>query len=1139
MSRAPTPTAHRTAPLALAAVAALAAAVLLGAPAARAQMPCPDGRPPCADVCCDGASDCRFGQCFEPGGACALQDDCPQADFCDPVLAACLTRDALPPCEYRPPVGQFDPVVQWGWHGSPILPDYRFVMMTPAVVSLTDDNGDGRVDQDDVPDVVFTTYVSGGSHAEEGVLRAVSGDDGRELFTAADPADRVNGLSSLAVGDLDGDGSVDIVTSAFAGRSVFASGLQAFERDGRVKWKSDAAYVIGWGGPALADLEGDGTVEVVAGRVVLHGATGRLKCQAEGPGGQGDHDGRRPLSVPVDLDGDGLQEIVTGNAVYESDCRTRWVQAGEPDGFPAVADLNLDGTPEIVVVYSGGVRIQDITGRVLARNVGVPGATDPGGAPTIADFDGDGRPEMAMAGSTQYVVMKPTADLSGLEVLWSVATQDASSRVTGSSVFDFDGDGSAEVVYNDECYVRVMRGRDGAILFQTENSSGTTYEYPLIVDVDGDGAAEIIAIGNGAGGQCPWAGQPFEPGIRVFEDRRGNWVGTRRIWNQHAYSVTNVCDGIGEECNVGDNRYGAIPRRPRANWSLPWLNNFRQNVQGEGVFAAPDLVVVSAAAELQGCPYSAVVTATVFNQGSEAVPAGVTVALLGPDGATVATAQTVAALPPGGSEVVLLAWPEVVGAVRGAALMLTVTVDAAAAFNECREENNGLAVSVDVPADGEPLSQTPCATGLLGACALGRLVCLPEGEACVPDAEPAPEDCNSRDDDCDGEVDEGLRNVCGRCGPDPVEVCDGLDQDCDGVADDDAPCPPEQICRFARCLAPCVNNECQGDDLCFEGFCVEPCDLADCDAEHTCEDGVCRDPCAAVVCAAGEVCRRGACGPDQCSFTGCPEGQICAADVCVPDPCAGVTCGPELFCRGGVCVQSCAAVACAGDQTCVDGVCVDDPCALVDCPDGQICTDGACHLDPCAGIDCGPGGVCLDGLCSADPCTGLSCPPGETCRLDDDGRAQCVAAWAPDGGAVGFDGGPGEGDAGLRDQGAGPGPGPEGRDAAGERADAALATGGDDAGAGAADPSADAISSGCACESAGRSANGASVTLLALVGLLARRRRRGARPISARAPGDRPAGRRVRRGPRRRRGRRAVPAGDHSRRRHRDGRRSR
>jgi hypothetical protein len=1077
-------------PLMLAAVVAVVATLASAPGPAGAQMPCADGRPPCEGVCCAEVEACRFGRCFEPGGACALQDDCPQAAFCDPLLATCLPRDALPPCEYRPPVGQFDPVVQWGWHGSPALPEFRFVMMTPAVVSLTDDNGDGRADQEDVPDVVFTTYVSGGSHAEEGVLRAVSGDDGREIFNAVDPADRVNGLSSLAVGDLDADGSVDIVTSAFAGRSVWASGLQAFERDGRVKWKSDAPYVIGWGGPALADLEGDGTVEVIAGRVVLHGATGRLKCQAEGPGGQGDHDGRRPLSVPVDLDGDGRQEIVTGNAVYESDCRTRWVQDGEADGFPAVADLNLDGSPEIVVVYSGGVRIQDVTGRVLARNVGVPGATDPGGPPTIADFDGDGRPEMAMAGSTQYVVMKPTADLTGLEVLWSVATQDASSRVTGSSVFDFDGDGSAEVVYNDECYVRVMRGRDGAVLFQTENSSGTTYEYPLIVDVDRDGAAEIIAIGNGTGAQCPWAGQPFEPGIRVFEDRRGNWVGTRRLWNQHAYSVTNVCDGLGDECEPADNRYGAIPRRPRANWGLPWLNNFRQNVQGEGVFAAPDLVIVAAEAELQGCPFTAVVTATVFNQGSEEVPAGVSIALLGPDGATVATAQTAGALPPGGFEEVVLAWADPgAAALRGERLEMTVTADAAAAFNECREENNGFSVSVRVPADGEPLSQTPCATGLLGACALGRLVCLPEGEACVPDADPVPEDCNSLDDDCDGEVDEGLRNVCGRCGADPVEVCDGLDQDCDGLVDDEAPCPPEQSCRFGRCLSPCVDNECQGENLCFEGSCVAPCDLAACDADHTCEDGLCHDPCAAVACDAGEVCRRGACGPDTCSFTGCPDGQTCAAEVCVPDPCAGVTCGPELFCREGVCVQSCAAVSCAGDQSCVDGVCVEDPCALLDCPDGQTCTDGACHADPCAGIVCDSGRVCLDGLCGADPCAGVACPPGEVCSVDAEGRAQCAAAWAPDAGPGG-DGGPGAADAGGRD--AAPDPGGERDTASGfePSADGALVDRSADGGAGEPDPAADAISSGCACESAGRTSHPVVPALLAVGLMFARRRRR-------------------------------------------------
>ena len=36
---------------------------------------------------------------------------------------------------------------------------------------------------------------------------------------------------------------------------------------------------------------------------------------------------------------------------------------------------------------------------------------------------------------------------------------------TGSSVFDFEGDGSAEVLYNDECFLRVYNGRDGTTVF--------------------------------------------------------------------------------------------------------------------------------------------------------------------------------------------------------------------------------------------------------------------------------------------------------------------------------------------------------------------------------------------------------------------------------------------------------------------------------------------------------------------------------------------------------------------------------------------------------------------------------------------------------------------------------------------------
>ena len=36
---------------------------------------------------------------------------------------------------------------------------------------------------------------------------------------------------------------------------------------------------------------------------------------------------------------------------------------------------------------------------------------------------------------------------------------------------------------------------------------------------------------------------------------------------------------------------GTIPPVEVANWTVPRLNNFRQNVQPEGEFSAPDLVV--------------------------------------------------------------------------------------------------------------------------------------------------------------------------------------------------------------------------------------------------------------------------------------------------------------------------------------------------------------------------------------------------------------------------------------------------------------------------------------------------------------------------------------------------------------------
>ena len=79
----------------------------------------------------------------------------------------------------------------------------------------------------------------------------------------------------------------------------------------------------------------------------------------------------------------------------------------------------------------------------------------------------------ASRAASRYIVIETNGTIK-----WQAVIQDNSSNVTGSSVFDFEGDGSAEVVYADELKLRVYRGSDGVVLWETARPSGTTYEMP-------------------------------------------------------------------------------------------------------------------------------------------------------------------------------------------------------------------------------------------------------------------------------------------------------------------------------------------------------------------------------------------------------------------------------------------------------------------------------------------------------------------------------------------------------------------------------------------------------------------------------------------------------------------------------------
>ena len=657
-------------------------------------------------VCCGATQVCLLGACLDPGAECAGPLDCPEGQYCEASVDRCLPRATdQPACEYRPTAGAFELREEWHWTGDPdVMPLHYHVMSAPMVANLNDDNGDGRIDQNDIPDVVFNTFRAGGRtelggesvYNADGILRAISGHDGSRLWPATTPAYRTQPALEVAIADVRADSpGPEIIGCTFnPGATSGAARLTIFSATGDILHRFDTDVVVGCGRPAVADMNGDGVAEIVVGNTIAQ-ADGSASVVATLTG---------VASIPAlyDVDGDGDLELIGINGVAHHDGTTLWQEdlfAGQ-GGYVAVADMDLDGDPDIVATSTTAhqVTIRDgATGALLAGPVEITPSGDAsidarveairaanptrdpltgGGPPTIANFDDDPEPEFALAGGYAYVIFENDATLK-----WYEETQDTSSRATGSSVFDFEGDGVAEVLYADERLLRAFRGPTGDVYLERCNTSGTLTEYPIVVDVDNDDHAEIVVVENNYGSTIrPCAdGTPSSWGVYAFGHPENQWVRTRRIWNQHSYHVTNI------------NEDGTLPLLEEPNHSNPRLNNFRQNVQPDGLFDAPDLVLRDPSFSTVECGAGALLLRVrVVNDGRAGAPAGVPVSFY-VDGVFVGQVLTTRPLLPGASEVLELRFTPVTA---GTLYVFTATLndpahDPLVGLNECRADNNG------------------------------------------------------------------------------------------------------------------------------------------------------------------------------------------------------------------------------------------------------------------------------------------------------------------------------------------------------------------------------------------------------------------------------------------------------------------
>lgn len=412
--------------------------------------------------------------------------------------------------------------------------------------------------------------------------------------------------SHVALGDLTGNGIPDLVVGSNDG-IIFA-----YRGNGALLWQYDTGDATIMSKPALGDINQDGFNEVVVGigstytpnapgGVIALSHTGALLWRYVSGDFNRDSipDGVFASPALADVNGDGYLEIIyggwdayvrvlahTGAVVWERFIRdTIW-------SSPAVADLNGDGDLDVVIGSDTHFEAASGTidgGRLLAYNA-ADGSTLSGfpinvdeviwSSPVLVDLDNDGWLDVIVGtgncwtvpacavpyGNTHPVTKALYAwdrfgnPLPGWPVILPAYTS------ASPSVADLTQDGSLEVVINtSDGYVRVYRA-DGTplpgwpVLVTTPSGPGTVVHFPteaspILTDLTGDGVLEVIIPSN-------WEIVVFDrTGVQLTRDQfpSTKWDLSTEHSLHFTPAVGDVDDDGKVELVVGGARTGGTP----------------------------------------------------------------------------------------------------------------------------------------------------------------------------------------------------------------------------------------------------------------------------------------------------------------------------------------------------------------------------------------------------------------------------------------------------------------------------------------------------------------------------------------------------------------------------------------------------
>lgn len=315
-------------------------------------------------------------------------------------------------------------------------------------------------------------------------------------FTAGDKV-----FSSPAVGDINGDGVLDVVVGANDGLLYVVDG-----KTGRRhwSWRADAAVVSS---PLLADLTKDGGVDIVFGSddgklYALNGQGQRVwVAPDDAKGGAGNELQSSPAAA--DLDGDNVPDIVIGSQngkVYALSGERGWelwnsgsIMKAGVFATPALTDVDGDKVADVLVgaldnnfyCLNGkkGWKVWEFACKAPVK-----------ASAAVVDLDRDGKPEVVFASADGTVYALHAAD--GLE-MWRFET--GSPIESSPAAADLNGDGVPDVIVAQiKGKLTALNGKTGQRIWELDLGGAQVLSSPVVHDLNGDGVADIIVCdGNG------------------------------------------------------------------------------------------------------------------------------------------------------------------------------------------------------------------------------------------------------------------------------------------------------------------------------------------------------------------------------------------------------------------------------------------------------------------------------------------------------------------------------------------------------------------------------------------------------------------------------------------------------------------